>query len=183
MVRATVTGAESTAPTGSLSIKVSVPPAADQVVPRVVAFDPCFRVNDSLISQVGFDPESRERNVSEVTKMTTLTKIGCTFRRSVTANGELAYTGFLSITTSTEKLAEVVGNQRNEVLDTTPVNNRPAVRYKSPLSIPTCDVAVEAPDGTLQVSLTVPPAPVTVADPCEQIREVATVITQALDSN
>ncbi|MEV4129526.1 DUF3558 domain-containing protein [Nocardia sp. NPDC049707] len=168
---------------GSAAIKVPVLPAADQVVPRIVAFDPCFRVNDSLIDQVGFDPDTRERYAAEVTSMLTLTHIGCTFLRSQTVNGQSALTGSLSITTSTKKLAEVSGSERNEVIDSNPINGRPAVVYRSPLTIPTCDAAVESPDGTLVVSLTVPPAPVPVAEPCGQIREVATVMATALDSN
>lgn len=163
-------------------IEVSVPPAPDEVVPRVVAFDPCFRVADSLISRVGFDPSSRERNISEVT-MPTWTKIGCTFHRSEMINGEQVLTGFLSIATNTEKLAEVSGNERNEVVGTDPINGRPAITYRSPLAMPTCDAAIESPDGTLLVSLTVPPAAAAVPAPCDQIREVATVVAGALDGN
>ncbi|WP_228000950.1 DUF3558 domain-containing protein [Nocardia australiensis] len=173
------TAAASTSGTGSSSIKVSVPPAPDQVVPATIGFDPCFRVTDSLIEQVGFDPESRERNATEVA-MLTLTKIGCTFHRSATINGELAYTGFLTLTSSTEKLAEIGGNQ---VFDTTPIAGRPAVLYRSSMAILTCDAAVESADGTLLVSLTTPPAAIQPPEPCDQIREVAPVIASALDTN
>ncbi|MFD6160049.1 DUF3558 domain-containing protein [Nocardia sp. NPDC060256] len=162
-------------------IKVAVPPAADQVVPRLVAFDPCFRVRDSLIDRVGFDPGSRERYVAEVTSMTTLTHIGCTFRRVALVDGVEAFTGSLSITTNTDKVAEFGDSKRNQVIGTDPINGRPAVVYRSPAAIPTCDAAVEAPDGTLLISLTVPPAPVPVPEACSQIREIATVIASALD--
>lgn len=167
---------------GSPSIEVSVPPAADDVVPRVVAFDPCFHVVDSLIEQVGFDPSSRERNLTEVTSMRSLTKIGCTFRRTATVDGEPVHTGSLEITTSTDSLAKLSGNERNEVIDTAPINGRPALVYRpTQVLVSDCRAAVESQDGTLQITVAALPSPVDVPEPCEQIREVAIVIATALD--
>ncbi|MFD4457003.1 DUF3558 domain-containing protein [Nocardia sp. NPDC058480] len=169
----------STAP----GIKVPLPPAPDQVVPRVVAFDPCFRVVDSLISQTGFDPNSRQRYASEVTS-SLWTKIGCSFRRSELVNGEESLTGFLSILTNSEKVAEIRQNPRNEVVSTDPIDGRPAVIYRPPLGIPTCDAAIESPDGTLLLSLTTPrTASVDAPEPCDQVHDVANIVAGSLDSN
>lgn len=180
------TGAETTPSTETAaatssspgSVRVSVPPAADEVVPRVVAFDPCFRVDDAHITEAGFDPGSRERNGTEITTLSGLTKIGCSFR-GVSTGAQVA--GFLSITTSTEKLAEVTGSPRNEVLENTSIGQRPAAIYRSMPAA--CDVAVESPDGTLQISLIVPPTGAEVPTPCDRIRDVATVLATSLDSH
>ncbi|WP_338769467.1 DUF3558 family protein [Nocardia vulneris] len=158
------------------AVRVAVPPAADDVVPRVVAFDPCFRVDDARIAEAGFDPASRERNATEVTTMSSLTKIGCSFRG---LSSEAQVADFLSITTSTEKLPEVTGSGRNEIVETTSIGQRPAAIYRSmPVA---CDAAVESPDGTLQISLVVPPAAAAAPKACDRIRDVATVIASALD--
>lgn len=181
------TGTESTASTSRTaavpapspgSVRVSVPPAADEVVPRVVAFDPCFRVDDAHIVEAGFDPGSRERNATEVTTLSSLTKIGCSFR-GLPAGAEVP--GFLSITTSTEKLPEVTGSPRNEIIETAPIGKRPAVVYRTMPAA--CDAAVESSDGTLQISLIVPPAGADTPKACDRIREVATVLATALDVN
>ncbi|WP_446225561.1 DUF3558 domain-containing protein [Nocardia sp. IBHARD005] len=164
-------------------IKVPIPPAPDQVVPRAVAFDPCFRVVDSLISQAGFDPNSRQRYASEVTS-SLWTKIGCSFRRSELVNGEESLTGFLSILTNSEKVAEIRQNPRNEVVSTNSINGRPAVIYRPPLAIPTCDAAIESPDGTMLVSLTTPPTTsVPEPAPCDQVRNVANIVAGSLDGS
>ncbi|WP_433577205.1 DUF3558 family protein [Nocardia brasiliensis] len=159
------------------AVRVSVPPAADDVVPRVVAFDPCFRVDDARIAEVGFDPASRERNATEVTTMSSLTKIGCSFR-GTSSGAQVA--DFLSITTSTEKLPEVTGSARNEIVETTSIGRRPAAIYRSMPAA--CDAAVESPDGTLQISLIVPPTAADAPKACDRIRDVATVIASALDA-
>lgn len=153
-----------------------MPTAADGVVPRAVAFDPCFRVDDARIAEAGFDPASRERSATEVTTMSSLTKIGCSFR-GLSSGAQVA--DFLSITTSTEKLPEVTGSARNEVIETTSIGPRPAAIYRSMPAA--CDAAVESPDGTLQISLIVPPVAADAPKACDRIRDVATVIAGALD--
>lgn len=165
------------------AIRVSVPPAADNAVPGKVAFDPCFRVEDTLIEQAGFDPGSRERNAAEFTDFPSKTEVGCTFFRYGSASGETVLTGALHVMTSTTTLAEVTGNERHEVIDSAPINSRPAAIYRltEEIMMPSCSAAVEAPDGTLQISVDKPPSPVTVPEPCDQIRAIAETIATALD--
>ncbi|WP_280446202.1 DUF3558 family protein [Nocardia brasiliensis] len=135
-----------------------------------------FRVDDARIAEAGFDPASRERSATEVTAMSSLTKIGCSFR-GLSSGAQVA--DFLSITTSTEKLPEVTGSARNEVVETTSIGQRPTTIYRSTPAA--CDAAVESLDGTLQISLIVPPAAAEAPKACDRIRDVATVIATALD--
>lgn len=164
------------------SISVSVPPARDNAVPGEVGFDPCFEVDDSLISRVGFDPGSRQRQAAEITGGSLLTKIGCSFRRYPAGGGEGVPTMSLNITTSTETVAEVGGDEDHEVIDSAPINGRPAVVYRvAGTTLPACDAVVEAPDGTFGVTLTVASGLADPSDPCGEIREATTVLATALD--
>lgn len=174
----------SASPDPGTPIRVSVPPAADNAVPGKVAFDPCFRVEDVLIEQAGFDAGSRERNAAEFTDFPSKTEVGCTFFRYGNISGETTLTGALHVMTSTTTLADVTGNERHEVIDTAPINGRPAVvfRLAEEIMMPSCEAAVEAPDGTLQITVDKPPSPVAVPEPCDQIREIAETIATALDS-
>ncbi|MGW1739081.1 DUF3558 domain-containing protein [Nocardia sp. NPDC001965] len=166
----------------SEGIGVSVPPAPGNAVPGEVAFDPCFEVEDSLIDQVGFDPGSRQRQAAEITGSSLLTKIGCSFRRYSTVNGEKMPTMSLNITTSTESVTEVGGDKDHEVIDSGPINGRPAVVYRvAGTTLPACDAAVGAPDGTFGVTLTAAPGTAEAPDPCGEIRQAATVLAGALD--
>lgn len=161
---------------------MSVPPARDNAVPGEVGFDPCFEVDDSLIARVGFDPGSRQRQAAEITGSSLLTKIGCSFRRYPAGGGEGVPTMSLNITTSTETVAEVGGDEDHEVIDSAPINGRPAVVYRvAGTTLPACDVVVEAPDGTFGVTLTVAPGLADASDPCGEIREATTVLATALD--
>lgn len=166
------------------AIRVSVPPAADNAVPGKVAFDPCFRVVDTLVEQSGFDAGSRERNAAEVTDFPTRTEVGCTFFRYGNVAGETTLTGALDVMTSTTTLAEVTASEQYEVIDSAPVNGRPAVIYrmKEEIMMPSCHAAIEAPDGTLQIAVDKTPVPADVPEPCDQIREIAATIAASLDS-
>lgn len=166
------------------SIEVSVPPAADNAVPGKVAFDPCFRVEDSLITAAGFDAGSRERNAAEVTDFPTRTDVGCSFWRYADINGEVALTGALDIMSSTSTLADVTGNDKYQVIDSAPINGRPAAIYRmtEEIMMSSCYAAIEAPDGTLQIAVDKAPSAADTPEPCEQIRQVAEIIAPALDS-
>lgn len=159
-----------------------MPPAPGNAVPSVVAFDPCFEVDDSLIDRVGFDPGSRQRQAAEITGSSLLTKIGCSFRRYSTVDGEKMPIMSLNVTTSTESVSEIGSDKDHEVLDSAPINGRPAVVYRvAETTLPACDAVVEAPDGTFGVTLTVAPGSADAPDPCNEIREAATVLASALD--
>ncbi|WSI97107.1 DUF3558 domain-containing protein [Nocardia sp. NBC_01329] len=163
-------------------IGVSVPPAPGNAVPGEVAFDPCFEVDDSLIDRVGFDPGSRQRQAAEITGSSLLTKIGCSFRRYSTVDGEKMPIMALNITTSTESVTEIGGDKDHQILDSAPINGRPAVVYRvAATTLPACDAVIEAPDGTFGVTLTAAPGAAGAPDPCGETREVATVLASALD--
>ncbi|MEV0105301.1 DUF3558 family protein [Nocardia sp. NPDC050799] len=163
-------------------IGVPVPPAPGNAVPGEVAFDPCFEVEDALIDRVGFDPGSRQRQAAEITGSSLLTKIGCSFRRYSTVNGEKMPIMSLNITTSTESVTDVGADKDHEVFDSAPINGRPAVVYRvAGTTLPACDAVAEAPDGTFGVTLTAAPGAADAPDPCGEIREAAAVLASALD--
>ncbi|MEV0105296.1 DUF3558 family protein [Nocardia sp. NPDC050799] len=131
---------------------------------------------------MGFGPGSRPRQAAEITGSSLLTKIGCSFRRYSTVNGEKMPTMSLNITTSTESLTEIGGDKDHEVLDSAPINGRPAVVYRvAGTTPPACEAAVEVPDGTFGVTLTVAPGAADAPDPCGEIRKVASVLASVLD--
>lgn len=177
----TSTAESSPAPTAE-GIGVAVPPAPGNAVPGEVAFDPCLEVEDALVQRVGFDPGSRQRQAAEITGSSLLTKIGCSFRRYSTVNGEKMPTMSLNITTSTESVTDIGSDKDHEVLDSAPINGRPAVVYRvAGTTLPACDAVVEASDGTFGVTLTAAPGSADAPDPCGEIREAAEVLASALD--
>lgn len=137
-----------------------------------------------MIAAAGFDAGSRERNAAEVTDFPTRTDVGCTFWRYADINGEIALTGALDVMTSTSTLADITGNTQHEVIDSAPINGRPATIYRKTeeVMMPSCYAAIEAPDGTLQIAVDKAPSAADTPEPCEQIREVAEIIAPALDS-
>ncbi len=168
-------------PAGVEGISVPVPPAPDNAVPGEVAFDPCFEVDDALIEQVKFDPASRERQAAEITGSMLLTEIGCSFRRYSIVDSEKFPVMALNVTTSTKTVAELGGEEGHEVIDSAPINGRPAVVYRTgSTTLPACDAAVEAPDGTFAVTLTAVPGQTAVPDPCSEIRATITTLATAL---
>ncbi|MFI5779011.1 DUF3558 domain-containing protein [Nocardia sp. NPDC051570] len=165
--------------TAKPSLRVSVPPAPAQTGTKQVRFDPCVEIGDDVVSRVGFDPTTRERDAGEIVS-DLLTSIGCSFTRTAVVNGEKALTGSVTIKSINQTLDEIRANDRRSVFDSAPINGREAVLYKTPNLPGMCSAAVSSPDGILDVGLVVFPGPAQVPTPCDQIRELAVAFTAPL---
>lgn len=171
-----------TAPTTSASVKVQVPPAVVQTGATQVRFDPCVSVGDDLVTRAGFDPATRERAADESTS-SLLTTIGCQFWREELVAGEKYPTGGLGVTSSDMTLDEIKRNPGHSVFNSEPIGGREAVLYRTPQVPSSCSASIKTSDGTFNVRLTVPPGPVAVPEPCDQIRQLAEIFSESLGGN
>ncbi|WP_433208982.1 DUF3558 domain-containing protein [Nocardia sp. CA-107356] len=169
-------------PAPTASVQVSVPPAPVQTGAEQVRFDPCVRVGDDLVTRAGFDPATRERDTAESVS-TLFTKIGCQFWREVLVDGEKYPTGGLSVTSSDLTLDDARKNTGNSIFNSDPIGGREAVLYRTPLIDGACWASIKSSDGTFTVGLIVPPGPVTVPPPCDQIRQIAEIFSESLGTN
>ena len=180
--RANTVVSATTAPTTSTSVQVQVPPAPVQTGAIQVRFDPCVGVGDDLVTRAGFDPATRERAADETTS-SLLTTIGCQFWREEFVDGEKYPTGGLGVTSSDMTLDEIRRNPGHSIFHSDLIGGREAVLYRTPQVPSSCTASLEAPDGTFTVRLTVPPGPVAVPEPCDQIRQLAEIFSEALGGN
>ncbi|MFD3424715.1 DUF3558 domain-containing protein [Nocardia fluminea] len=168
--------------TASAKVQVQVPPAPVQTGASQVRFDPCVSVGDDLVARAGFDPATRERAADESTS-SLLTTIGCQFWREELVDGEKYPTGGLGVTSSDMTLDEIRRNPGHSIFNSDPIGGREAVLYRTPQVPSSCTASLKAPDGTFTVRLTVPPGPVAVPEPCDQIRQIAEIFSEALGGN
>ncbi|MFJ2663290.1 DUF3558 domain-containing protein [Nocardia fluminea] len=168
--------------TASAKVQVQVPSAAAQTGATQVRFDPCVSVGDELVSRAGFDPATRERAADE-SSSSLLTTIGCQFWREELVDGEKFPTGGLGVTSSDMTLDEIRRNPGHSVFNSDPIGGREAVLYRTPQVPISCTASIKAPDGVLTVRLTVPPGPVAVPEPCDQIRRLAEIFSESLGGN
>lgn len=133
-------------PTTTVPMAVQVSPAPKQgrLVANPVKWDPCFQVPDSIIQQLGFDPETRER--SDWIDAT-YTFLGCKFsRRSVTL-GMDTLDGILTIQSANITIDQVKAKETAEY--PVEIGTRTAVRWDDHEF---CTLAMNGPDGVVYVS-------------------------------
>ncbi|WP_227997683.1 DUF3558 domain-containing protein [Nocardia australiensis] len=171
------TSAEATA-----SVQVSVPPAPVQTGAEQVRFDPCVDVGDDLVTRAGFDPATRERATAEGVS-TLFTTIGCQFWRETLVDGEKYPTGAVSVTSSDLTLDDFRKNPGHSIFNSDPIGGREAVLYRTPQLDGACTASIKSSDGTFTVGLIVPPGPVAVPPPCDQIRQIAETFSESLGTD
>ncbi len=147
-----------------------------------VALDPCT-VSDATISEIGFDPSTRDRSPGEIVSGM-YTAIGCTFSKSASDGGPM--TGRLTVLSTSTTLAEIKTQDAKDPVSNAAVDGRPAVTYRP--SFPnSCTTAIETTDGTLTIEAAeyprtaadgspAPGAP----DPCGTIETTAAALARSL---
>lgn len=147
-----------------------------------VQTDPCI-VDDAVISEVGFDPGTRERSPGEIVS-NLYSALGCTFTRSEPES--IAMTARLTVLSTTTSLAETKSQDATNPVSEEPIDGQSAVTFR-PKFPGSCTTAIESSDGTLTVETTeyprtsaqgtpLPGAP----DPCGEIEAIASAIARAL---
>lgn len=166
---------------------LSVPPAPFSTTPGVVGpapeqaavrFDPCVGLDDDLISRVGFDPTSRQRNDIVASP---LTRIGCTYNRIAIVDGEKTLTGGMTVASMNAQV-NLARGASDAVFNTDPIDGRATVLYTIPELPHSCHAEVASADGSLQIMLVAFPGPIAVPDPCGEIRGVAETFATVLPS-
>ncbi|MFI9405457.1 DUF3558 domain-containing protein [Nocardia sp. NPDC052316] len=175
-------GPATTSPSTTVSVQVSVPPAPVQTGTNPVRFDPCVRVGDDLVTRAGFDPATRERYTAESVSGI-FTEIGCQFWRETLVDGEKYPTGGTSVTSSDLTLDDIRKNPSHSIFNSDTIGGREAVLYRTPQVDGGCWASIKASDGIFTVGLIVPPGPVMVPPPCEQIRHLAEIFSESLGTN
>lgn len=176
------TASPATSAGATASVKVSVPPAPVQTGVQLVRFDPCVRVGDDVVTRAGFDASTRERYAVESVS-SLFTEVGCQFWRETLVDGEKYPTGFVSVTSSDLTLDDIRKNPGHSIFNSEPIGGREAVLYRTPQIDSTCSASIKSSDGSFRVGLMVPPGPVAVPSPCDQIRHVAETFSEALGTN
>ncbi|MFD3705817.1 DUF3558 family protein [Nocardia sp. NPDC058658] len=153
-------------PARPISVQVS---KANGPVP--IQWDPCFKVNDNTVSELGFDPTTRRR---ETYLDREETKTGCRFTRKMddpNSHGEVGWLVVITNTLTLEQLSFVFPNAPKVTID-----------GREGISIPedgdSCGITMTGPDGTIAVRLGATPA--RSWDPCEQIENAARVVESTL---
>lgn len=163
----------------SVSVQVNVPPAPVQTGAKPVRFDPCVSVGDNLVTRAGFDPGTRERATTEGVGV--FTEIGCQFWRETLVDGEKYPTGAVSVTSSDLTLDDIRKNSGHEVFGSDPIGGREALLYRTPANTGACSAAVASTDGIFRVGIMALPAgPAQAPAPCDEIRRVTEILTEAL---
>jgi hypothetical protein len=139
-------------------------------------------VGDDLVTRVGFDPATRERSTAEGVSGL-LTTIGCQFWRETLVDSEKYPTGGVSVTSSDLTLDDIRKNPGHSIFNSDPIGGREAVLYRTPQVGGGCWASIKSSDGTLTVGLIVPPGPVAVPPPCDQIRQIAEIFSESLGTN
>ncbi|WP_167472885.1 DUF3558 domain-containing protein [Nocardia arthritidis] len=160
------------------SISVSVKPAPTQYNQgrQSINFDPCTNVSDTVVSQAGFDPSTRERD-DEIHD--TYSFIGCKFDHKEVVRGQNVPTRTLTISSTNITLDEF---RKREGISATEikVNGRDAITYNRP-DAESCFIVMKTNDGSLDVQTSVS-GPFTSEKPCDRIRDVAGLIEPTLGS-
>ncbi|MBY8858556.1 DUF3558 domain-containing protein [Nocardia sp. CA2R105] len=157
--------------TATPSIAASVAPAAVQYNHgrTAVNFDPCIGVGDSAISEIGFDPATRERK-DQIDDRYSF--IGCMFDQKGSVDGSVMDVRELRIWSTNVTMDEFRQRYAGKFTDAK-VNGRDALIH--PDGAGTCFLETAGPDGTLDFQLGILD-PNSTEQACEKIIDIASVI-------
>ncbi|TLF60644.1 DUF3558 domain-containing protein [Nocardia cyriacigeorgica] len=171
-------GTDSASATAAVTIRpqiaVSVPPP--EVRPNnnrpPVDFDPCTQIGDDTITEIGFDPNTRERSdwVAD-----TYTYYGCRFKQL--ESGKVTWR--LRISGTNIEFTEYQDKYRDTRSDIT-VSDRRAMTYNLPGGTSdTCFLAMDSAVGVIGLQLSYSIG-YTSGDPCRRVAEIARVVQDSL---
>ncbi|WP_433726084.1 DUF3558 domain-containing protein [Nocardia sp. CA-129566] len=155
----------------SLTTKAGeIPPAPKQPegIKNPVRFDPCFEIDDAMVTSAGFDPKTRTRS-DLVTGDVVV--IGCSFERPKNAGGEV--TGDVIVRSKNTPIAEAATSSHHTVINRDPVDGRPAVLFTDDAFPNFCNAAISSTDGVLEIVLSAIPGSTPAPSSCDQVRGVA----------
>lgn len=167
---------DNTATSTQPSLSISVSPAPSQVNKGrgTVEYDPCRQLDDKTISNIGFDPNTRQR-ADQIHD--TYSFIGCKFAHKEQVRGQNVTTSFLTISATNLALDEFRSREASNAKDIK-VNGRDAITY-SKTNAEACYVTMTSSWGTIDVGKTVNGAS-TSERPCDRINEIAESIESAI---
>lgn len=152
----------------SMSKPVSKPPKQINAGRAPVEFDSCHSIDDATVSDLGFDPETRERGdyISDDYSF-----IGCHFDDDEVVNGSKVNVRAIWIYSTNITLDEfrTRESQRGNPVETLAIAGRPAIQFRGPTA---CTVAMQFGPGTFNID-SYTSAGRTDERPCDRVVEMS----------
>lgn len=156
-------------PSPHIAATVKPAPSQDPEGGKLVLFDPCQSIGDDVISRIGFDPSTRERDDDVHTGYAF---IACRFSRHEIKDEKKQLTGILHIS-STNITIDQFRQREGDNFSSVTVNGSAAISFASPKA-ESCDIVTRGPDNSLDIAVAIFGVPE--KQVCDQAQEIGGVI-------
>ncbi|MDO3645679.1 DUF3558 domain-containing protein [Nocardia mangyaensis] len=140
------TASVTTSSAPSIAVQVSGAPTQPSQEKPAVEYDPCAALDDTAVSQAGFDPQTRAR--ADLV-FDDYAFIGCEFDRKEQVRGQTLAVGSMTVSSTNVGLDEF-RQRESATAQTIQVSGRDAITYSRPAD-EGCFVVMTGPDATINI--------------------------------